>query len=124
MYTQEEGEPTALVEMDKGDFDEMVEEMELGNDEERFRAAVQAIGDIEDAAHSSHEEQSPRARLLGMMEEATKQADDGEDGAEVVASLRQEIAESQQEVLRVGERLAEREKEIAELRRRVRELEE
>ena len=122
LYTQEEGEPTALVEMDKGDFDEMVEEMELGNDEERFRAAVQAIGDIENAAHFSHEEQSPRARLLGMIEETTKQAD-GEDGAEVVASLRQEIAESQQEVLRVGERLAEREKENAQLRRRVRELE-
>ena len=76
--------------------------MELGNDEERFRAAVQAIGEVEDSAHFSQEEQSPHARLLGMTEETIKQAD-GEDGAEVVASLRQENAE---------------------LRRRVRELEE
>ena len=28
-YTQEEGEPTALIEMDTEDFDEMVEEMEV-----------------------------------------------------------------------------------------------
>ena len=55
-YTQEEGEPNALVEMDKDDFDEMMEEMELGDDEERFRAAVQAI------------DPSPRTRLLAMVE--------------------------------------------------------
>ena len=108
-YTQEEGAPAALLEMDADDFETMVEEMELGDDDDaRFRVAVRAIADEDDAAQPS-----PCARLLGMVEETTKPAD-GQDGAEVVASLKQEIAASQQETLRVRERLKEREKEIAE----------
>eukprot|EP01048_Picozoa_sp_COSAG05_P009013 COSAG05_NODE_714_length_7813_cov_41.624060_2_plen_1268_part_00 len=43
-YTQEQGEPTALKDMDLDDFDEMVEEMVLDDTlQQRFRAAVQAI---------------------------------------------------------------------------------
>ena len=34
-YTQEEGEPTALLEMDTDDFDEMVEQLELGEHEHK-----------------------------------------------------------------------------------------
>ena len=42
-YTQEEGEPKALVEIDKDDFDEMVEEMEMGEDEEKFLGSVEIL---------------------------------------------------------------------------------
>jgi len=43
-YTQEEGGLDALTEMDDDDFNEMVEEMALGDDEEKFREAVRTIG--------------------------------------------------------------------------------
>ena len=43
-YTQEEGGLDALTEMDDDDFNEMVEEMALGDDEAKFREAVRTIG--------------------------------------------------------------------------------
>ena len=43
-YAQEEGEPCALTDMDDEDFEEMIEEMALGDNEQRFRAAVDTIG--------------------------------------------------------------------------------
>ena len=42
-YTQEEGEPNALVEMDKDDFDDMMEEMELGEDKAKFLGSVEIL---------------------------------------------------------------------------------
>ena len=104
--------PDEFMMMDADDFETMMEEMELGDDDARFRVAVKAIADEDDLAIADEDDSaqpSPCARLLGMIQE-TPQPANGEDGAEVVASLKQEIAASQQE--------------NAELRRRVRELEE
>ena len=92
-YTQEEGAPTALLEMDAEDFEEMIEEMALKEDEERFRASVKTITALPRPSKAEHRDDKVE---VGQKEQpwqvlVRKMGGQEEEASEAVQQLRLDL---------------------------------